>query len=269
MRALYARVALSPLRRGRGSGLPEREVAREAVTVDRDRLAAYDRVCGFRLRDELPATYPHVLAFPLALELLTDREFPFSPLGLVHIANRIELLRPIGAHERLDLRVRAADMGPHDRGTQFTVLAEAAVAGEPVWRGRSLYLHREGGGSGRSGDGEDAPVAAAVWRVPADIGRRYARVSGDANPIHLHPLTARLFGQPAPIAHGMWTAARCLAAYEGSLPPAFAFDVRFKAPLRLPARVTFWRRGFEFGVVGAARPHVEGVVTPANVNGGR
>jgi acyl dehydratase len=254
-----ARIAVHSLRRP--SALPDRELTR-TVDVDRGHLAAYDRVCGFRLRDELPATYPHVLAFPLAMELLTG-PFPFSPLGLVHVSNRIEQLRPMRVDERLDLRVWAADLRPHDRGTQFDMLAEARVDGETVWRDRSTYLHREGGGGRRGGDGEPPP-AAAIWRVPGDIGRRYARVSGDSNPIHLHSLAARALGQPGAIAHGMWTKARCLAALEGHLADAYAVDVRFKAPLRIPATAAFSFADGAFAVWAGSRPHLEGTITPGH-----
>jgi acyl dehydratase len=267
MRGAYARIlagaALGPLRR-RPDELPDRELTREGVEIDREHLIAYDRVCGFRLRDRLPATYPHVLAFPLSIDLMADSSFPFSPLGLVHIANRIEQLRPIDASERLDLRVRATDLAPHDRGTQFDVVAEAMAGGDVVWRGLSTYLHRER--AVRSGDRrEDAAEwpTSAVWSVPGDTGRRYARVSGDANPIHLHPLAARAFGQPGAIAHGMWTKARCLAALEGELPDAYAVDVRFKLPLRIPGRVVFSSRESAFAVNDAAsgRPHLTGALS--------
>ena len=123
--------------------LPERELTREGIEVDREHLAAYDRVCGFRLRDELPATYPHIVAFPLSMELITDTSFPFPAMGLVHIANRIEYLRPMTADQPFDLRVWAADMAEHDKGTQFQVHAEASVSGELAWRSTSTYLHRE------------------------------------------------------------------------------------------------------------------------------
>jgi acyl dehydratase len=240
--------------------LPDRELTRE-VSVDREHLAAYDRVCGFRLRDELPATYPHVLAFPLAMELLTG-SFPFSPLGLVHVANRIEQLRPVTADEQLDMRLWAEDLRPHDRGRQFDVVAEATVAGEVVWRDRSVYLHREQGGSSKSGRSEP-PSPNAVWRLPADIGRRYAGVSGDSNPIHTHPLLAKALGQPGTIVHGMWTKARCLAALEGTLPDAYTVDVRFKLPLRIPGRATFSTSSGSFAVHDArGRPHLEGSLDP-------
>jgi acyl dehydratase len=256
MRAV--RIARHSLRRP--GELPDRELTR-GLEVDREHVAAYDRVCGFRLRDELPATYPHVLAFPLAMDLLTG-PFPFSPLGLVHIANRIEQRRPLRAGERLDLRVWAADLRPHDRGTQFDMLAEAEVDRETVWTDRSTYLHRESGGGGGGRDREP-PVPSAIWRVPGDIGRRYASVSGDSNPIHLHGLAAKALGQPGAIAHGMWTKARCLAALEGELPAAYTADVRFKLPLRIPGRAAFAYRDGEFTVHDArsGKPHLSGRVS--------
>ena len=39
-------------------------------------------------------------------------------------------------------------------------------------------------------------------------------MSGDHNPIHLHPLTAKALGYPRQLAHGMWSLARCVAALE-------------------------------------------------------
>jgi hypothetical protein len=245
--------------------LPDREVTREGVEVNRVHLAAYDRVCGFRLRDELPATYPHMVAFPLAMELMTDTSFPFPVMGLVHIANRIELVRPMTAEEPFDVRVWAADLADHERGRQFQVHAEARVAGDVAWKSSSTYLHRSGGGGGdgkkEREDKADMP-SGAVWNVPGDIGRRYAAVSGDRNPIHLHPLSAKLFGMKAPIAHGMWTKARCLAALEGELPDTYTVDVRFKLPIFLPSKVVFSTDTREFDVRAAkdGKPHLSGQV---------
>ena len=254
--------------------LPDRVVTREDVEVDREHLAAYDRVCGFRLRDQLPPTYPHIVAFPLAMELMTDRSFPFPVLGIVHIGNRIEVVSEMTAAEPFSVRVWADRLAPHDRGTQFEVLAEASVGGAVVWRSSSTYLHREANGSNKersksqreSSDGHDA---SAVWSVPDDIGRRYAAVSGDRNPIHMHPLSAKLFGMKTAIAHGMWTKAHALAALEGELPDAYTVDVRFKLPLFLPSKVAFstWvetdGRHFSVRALKDGKPHLDGSVTAA------
>ena len=75
--------------------------------------------------------------------------------------------------------------------------------------------------------------------MPGEVGRRYADVSGDRNPIHLHPLSARLFGMPGMIAHGMWLKARCLAALEPVLADRFSVEVRFKLPVLIPGKVSF------------------------------
>jgi acyl dehydratase len=268
---IAAGVALEPLR-SRPDALPEEERRRDGIRVDRRRLAAYDRVCGFQLSDTLPATYPHVLAFPLAMELMASGSFPFGVLGLVHVGNAIEQLRPLDAGEPLDLRVWSENLADHRRGRTVDLVAEAYVGGEVAWRDRSTYLHREAQGNGSDStaqrNGSD-PVATAEWDVPGDIGRRYAAVSGDRNPIHLHGLAARLFGQKAAIAHGMWTKARCLAALQGHLPAAYTVDVQFKLPVRLPAKVAFasWTDGdvrrFALRDARSGKPHLEGSVSPS------
>jgi MaoC dehydratase-like protein len=236
---LYAKAVIGPLVPGGGDELPGHALAIEVVEVDRDHLAAYCRVCGFRIADRLPPTYLHVVAFPLALALMTERSFPFPLLGMVHIANRIEHRRGLGAGERPALRVWAENMRPHRRGRQLDLVAEATLDGAVRWREVSTYLHRgEGSGDGRRGDERDEPAGevVAVWSVPGDIGRRYAEVSGDRNPIHLHGLAARPFGFSGAIAHGMWMKARCLAALEGRLPEDYAATAEFRSPLGIPGR---------------------------------
>lgn len=247
---LYAKAAASgalsatPLG-GRADGLPDEELVVRDVEVDRDHLADYDRVCGFRLRDQLPPTYPHIVAFPLAVELMARRDFPFAMPGLVHVGNRITQLRPIHASEPLTVQVSLRDLRPHPKGKQFDAVTQVTVGEERVWSEASTYLRRGGGGDESAeepGPGRSLPAESsysAIWRVPSDIGRRYASVSGDRNPIHLSQLTARPFGQPSSIAHGMWTKARALAAFEGALPEEYTVDVRFRKPIRLPSKVAF------------------------------
>jgi acyl dehydratase len=276
-RAVAGSYALPLLRKvpvlgpAKASGLPDLAFGLDDVALDPAHVADYARVCGFGLRDALPPTYLHVLAFPLAMRLMTDSAFPFGVLGLVHVENAIEHVRPVTAAEAVSFRVHAEDLRDHPRGRQFDVVAVATVAGERVWEGRSTYLRR-GGGSGdgpkddNKGERAAPPAAEAIWKIPADIGRRYGAVSGDRNPIHLHNLSAKLFGMPRAIAHGMWLKARVLAALESELPPTFTAGVRFKRPVLLPATVAFSTEkhpdGRAFVVHDAKRgiPHLEGRV---------
>ncbi len=240
MAKLFAQAAFTA--RGRGGDLPDTHLARVAVEVDPAQVADYARVCRFPLADTLPPTFPHVLTFPLQVALMADRSFPLSLPGLVHVRNRVDVVRAIGAEEKLDLEVWAADFATHRSGATVDLVASVRSRGDEVWRGRSTYLAR-GASAPDGAPASDVDVAigevsdAAVWRVPDDAGRRYAGVSGDVNPIHLSGLTAKAFGFKRAIAHGMWVKARALAALSGRLPSAFTVDVAFKKPLYLPSTV--------------------------------
>ncbi len=256
---------------GGSNEVPDTVLRLGGIDVDPEALARYARVCGFRLAETLPATYPHVLAFPLHMALLTDGDFPFPAVGLVHIENRIVQHRPIAVGETLDLSVRATPLEDHPKGRQFTLVTEAHVGGELVWEDFSTNLRR-GKGSGeekkRAGR-EEPPPPSADWKLDGGLGRRYAAVSGDRNPIHMHDLSAKLFGFPRAIVHGMWTKARSLAALEGRLPAAYEVDVAFKKPILLPAKVTFGSEAAGTSTRFTVRsrdgaPHLDGTVKPAN-----
>ncbi|MBM2616641.1 hypothetical protein JIG36_13835 [Actinoplanes sp. LDG1-06] len=257
------RAVLGLIPRKRPAQLPALGFEQAGVRVDREHLAAYGKVCGFRLRDELPPTYPHVLAFPLAMRFMTLPQFPFPVIGLVHIANSITVRGPVDAGAVLDFSLGTRDLRPHARGTQFDLHVSARVDGAEVWASTSTYLSRSAQAGGRHDRTEwEAPAATAVWRVPARVGTDYAAVSGDRNPIHTSRVGARLFGFPRTIAHGMWSKARCLAALEGRLPAAYTVDVQFKQPIVLPATVNFAYGNGQFEIFGK-RPHLAGQVTPA------
>ncbi len=272
----YAKALIGPLIPGGGDELPDHDLEQTEVEVDREHLAAYNRVCGFGIRDTLPPTYPHILGFPLAMSLMTERAFPFALLGMVHIGNRIEQRTAIPLTAKPTVRVRAENLRPHRRGRQLDMVTEVELDGEVAWLEHSNYLKR-GGGADESAEPnplteriEPGTLAeSAVWKVPGDIGRRYAEVSGDRNPIHLHPLSARVFGFPGAIAHGMWTLARCLAAFEGRVPEAQTSEVAFQAPLRIPgkARLADAPRdgGWDFSLESpdGERAHVVGTLDPA------
>ncbi|MDQ1585520.1 MAG: hypothetical protein QOH80_885 [Actinomycetota bacterium] len=244
--------------------------------MDVDRLADYSRVCGYRLGSTLPPTYPHVLAFPQQLALMTDPAFPFGTAGLVHICNALTVHRPLPVDRSLALTVSVGPVSAHHRGAQVELVTEVRQDDTIAWESTSTYLSRGAsapGGATVAGkepvDGPTPPpMPTATWRVPADIGRRYAKVSGDFNPIHLHPLTARAFGFPGAIAHGMWVKAHALAALEGRLPESYRVDVAFRKPLTIPGTVRFSAvaadRGWDLGVWPGSgeRAHLLGTVRP-------
>ncbi len=286
---LYARAAaplipgasLLPFVPGRGKEIPDLELSMIGVRAEPEKVASYAKVCGFSLRGHLPPTYPHILAFPLHMAVMADGSFPFGAVGLVHVENRIVQQRRVGLEEEMSIRVTPTKLKPHPRGRTFALLTEVRVGQEKVWESTSTMLRRGGGerdgaskDSSSSAKGGDSAAdqaglgASSEWKLPGDLGRRYAAVSGDRNPIHMHSLTAKPLGFKQAIAHGMWSKARCLAALESRLPDAFSTDVRFRKPIFLPGRVEFLSAAqdeeIEFAVRDAKRqtPHLDGHVRP-------
>lgn len=271
MGILFAK-ALVPARRRAAPSVPTRTVMVTGVSQDASRLADYDRVCGFTLRDRVPATWLHVLSFPLQVHLLAGPDSTIRLAGIVHVANMMTQHRPVMVGERLTLSVRAANLRPHRRGALVDLIGQARVSDELVWDGISTYLAAgvtvAGVPEERPREPGDTMRPNARWRLPADLGRDYRRVSQDPNPIHTHRLAARAFGFSRPIIHGMWTHARALAALEGRLPEAYTAAVRFTKPIMLPSTVTFGSApdgaGWHLAVMTreGTKPHMTGLVIP-------
>ena len=245
--------------------------SRTGAVIDAAHVAAYASVCGFEARDRVPLPYVHMLAFPLHMDIMTSTEFPYPAIGTVHVANSIHQLRPLTAGERLDITVTATNLRPHPKGQVFDMLTTVHSRGELVWEETSTFLRR-GRGSDDAPAGStfpEAPAHGITWKLPGDLGRRYAGVSGDHNPIHLYPLTAKAFGFPRQIAHGMWSMARCVGALENRLPDAVTVAVAFKKPILLPGTVAFGSRavddGWAFSLSSpkSGAPHLAGLAAPA------
>lgn len=288
---LYARAALPmipgasklPFVAGSAKTIPDVELVVPQVRIDRQKLDGYRKVCGFPDATTLPVTYPFALAVPLHMALMTAGDFPFPAIGLVHVRNRIVQHRPIDAGEDLSVAVRAGNLQPHPKGRTFELTTEYRVGDELVWEGLATIFRRGGSSANQSppptpnADKDDAPdpidaievEPTTPWNIAGDIGRRYAKVSGDINPIHMHPLSAKLLGFPRAIAHGMWTKAHALASIDGQLPESYEVEVRFQRPVLLPAKALFGNAKADDGRIGFAlrdaakgTPHLRGLVTP-------
>jgi MaoC like domain len=241
----------------------------EPVTIERSHVDAYANVCGFPVKDTVPLPYPHLLAFPLQLGMMSDPGFPAPAIGTLHLENSITTHRRIAIGETVVASASVGPARPHPKGTTYEFLTVVTADGEDVWEETSTYLRR-GKGDPTASSGSifpDAEPNGVVWSLPGDLGRRYAAVSGDHNPIHLYPFTAKALGFPRQIAHGMWTMARCVAALENRLPDSVRVDVAFKRPVVLPGSVAYGSTavdaGYAFSMTNPedGSPHLAGRTT--------
>ncbi|MFO0692433.1 MAG: MaoC/PaaZ C-terminal domain-containing protein [Polyangiales bacterium] len=265
--ALEAHLALfTRPRRGRSAADVGRVGFRRAgVAPEPERLARYRGLVGLGDDGSLPPFYPQLVAAPLHLAILGDPAFPFPAMGLVHLANAIEELAPIASAAVLDLEAELVSARDVSSGVVFELETRAFVDGALAWRSITTALRRlRSSGKKVGGDAAVArprPDRRFTFDAPESMGRRYAEVAGDRNPIHQHALLARPFGFPRAIVHGTWTAARTLASFPELLPSRpRRIDVRFRAPVPLPSTVEAigWARGE--GVFLEARSRVDGAL---------
>ena len=255
---------------------------------NRKKLAQYHSVCGFSLINQVAPTYLCTEIQALQMDLMLDARFPFKILGLVHIANEVTQYRPITPKETVRLTCTFGHIEAHEKGKSFNVLGSAHVGGELVWECNSTYLARGATPSSQGASKERTQKTVAIaapsplpiadahsvvhsvvqeWRIAKNIGRRYAAVSGDLNPIHMSGMTARMFGFKRAIAHGMWTKARALASLP-KLPQAFKVQVQFKLPVFIPASARFtavlddnaFASSFRLDNKDGVKPHLAGTI---------
>ena len=252
-----------------GKELPDLTLERNDVLVERRLVDRYAAVCGFPTRDVAPVPYLHMLAFPLHMQLMTDASFPFPAIGSVHLENTIVQHRPVAIGETVSLSLTADNLRASTKGRAWDMFVTGRVGDEVVWESVSTYL-RVGKGDPDGNPGmqlDSVDARGPVWSLPDNLGRSYGAVSGDRNPIHLYPLTAKALGFPRHIAHGMWSKARCIAALENRLPDAVKVEVAFKKPIFLPGKAQFGAErndtGYDFTLVNpkTGAPHLLGRAT--------
>jgi acyl dehydratase len=269
--AMYLGALLSSRKHpGAISALPEVSYVRPRVVLESAHIADYARVCGFDEEHGVPVTYPQMLTFPLVMAFFCSADCPWPALGTVHLANRIEQRQQLSSGDALRVEVCTGALFAHDKGQVFTLESKITRGDDIVWEATQTVLRlgvkNPAGPAFASELKADVPLShQADFSAPGDIGRRYGRVSGDLNPIHLSALSAKLFGFRQAIAHGMWTKARTLAALMPRAAVAQAkVAVEFKTPLFLPARVSLWTtrnaQGAWFEVRNAKgdKPHLRG-----------
>jgi len=228
------------LKDGETVGRFEAELSDVSVT----QLSEYQAICGFAESKIVPLTMPQVIAAPLHMAVLTHPSFPLPAMGMVHVSSLITQERAIMSHEKLDIRVWVEGQRQARKGVEIDLMTEVNVNGAQVWSSVTTCLSMAAAGHGQKTAPqpvpEPAPTRSAVWTMPSNLGRRYGTIAGDRNPIHLWPITAKLFGFKRHIIHGMWLLARVVAELDDDLGEGrVEVDVAFKRPVFLPGTATF------------------------------
>ncbi|MFY0639396.1 MAG: hypothetical protein JXR16_00005 [Bermanella sp.] len=212
-------------------------------------LKDYHKVLGLTQTDYLPILYPHVLAGGLHMNMLTNKLFPFGLLGAVHLKNRITQYSKIENTQVMDIHSEMGAFRLLPKGLEFDFSTHVIVEGKKVWEEVSTYFM-----AGKFGGKENPSTQTSFelisldnaeeitqWLVPKNRGKKYAKISGDYNPIHMSATLAKLFGLKRDIAHGFGIVAEGIQA-SGTLESidnadqAIQLDVVFKGPVFLESQ---------------------------------
>lgn len=244
----YARVLLGrkPYSAPNGTVIEPVELEVRKVVLSASHIQRYREVCAVPASAQgLPPAYLHVLAMPLHMKLFVVDNFPVKVLGLIHLRNTIRVLAPVEERAPLKMRVYFETMRVTDFGQEYDFTTSYEQNGTVVWEEISTMFAR--GASGPK-EGSKRPVIersnhpetgvhSDMLDVADDTGWRYARVSGDFNPIHLTARTAQMFGFKQAVAHGMWSMGRCLASAALQIPNVkIQIDTQFKLPVYIPSQ---------------------------------
>lgn len=238
------------------------------VIIEPEKVGEFKKMCGYAMgRSDIPAPFIQSLFIGMMSRFISSSFFPISPMGLIQTGQSFDLIRPAAPGMKLDLYCRIVDMTRTAKGIISRFFMEAAPAGndpeakafsepeekEPVWQGIATYLTRSKTrkAKGKKPSHQEPPLPVReIIDVPGNTGRRYAAVSGDFNPHHLHTWTARPMGFKHPIAHGIWSMARAGASLEKAAghPTLTSMDGEFKLPIFMPGRITL---GYTFSETNA------------------
>ena len=247
MLGLYLQAAMKkarPFSAADVEGLQRAPVLWENLLPNTRRYKKYCKLAGWQQDDSMHPLYWQVRSLPLQLKLISSPQSPFAMLGLVHISNRVTDYTQCRPDIPCELIVRFGQVFQHRRGYAFEVVVTASQRGKPVYAAVGTYLARTGHSATGLPAWEERDMTlpddtSELTPIQASGGliRRYARVSGDYNPIHLSQVTAKLFGFKRAIAHGMWTAARVISDLQASHQlNGQEIDIQFKRPLFLPGK---------------------------------
>ncbi len=240
-------------RPGARGGAPVPRVSRHTrdVCLDEDWLARYREIVDIGSpAPVLPPLALQIAAMPLHLAILADPRFPFRAMGLIHVGQRVDQIGALPERGVYRLEAYTAESQGVRQGSRFELITEARIEGRLVWRSALVALARHESEATESAfeplstlipPGEpEVWSRVALMPAPEDLGRRYAAIAGDWNPIHQRAWLARPFGFARAIAPGAWTLARALAAAGWPRHEAFSLRAQFRKPVFLPSSLGVW-----------------------------
>jgi len=216
--------------------------------VDESKIQAYHKIVHWQETQSTPLhpCFLHLYAFKQHMQLMLDDRFPFALLGIVHLSNKIDVLTALDLSMDVELESNIVSFERHIKGISFKIESKFYQQQQLIWHSESELLAVDkksfsGKSHSRPYQLQSGSLLVNQWHCDSAVGRKYGKVSGDFNPIHLSQTSAKLFGFKSAIAHGMWSKARSISEFQEHIGDEFSVAVNFIKPLFLPSDVSLWK----------------------------
>jgi len=186
------------------------------ISLDLDNLKAYRQYFDFK--SKLPLTYIYIIAQRALLHLMLHKDFTIAVPGIVHISNEILLNPEFSVNEEFE--IKSSIYVPVKEGSLFpTAIIQFYQNGIEVAKNVSNYIAKRKSTQKRSKREVNestfgVPSFNENWFVKKSVGKSYAHLSNDKNPIHTSKLFAKIVGFKRPIAHGWFSVSRSVSIAE-------------------------------------------------------
>lgn len=226
--------------KGKFKTFPDLKMTWKNASTNKSQLKTYNKLIFNDDKNFLPILYPQLLAFPLHMKILAHPNFPYSSLGSFHFKNKVVQLRPILPHEIMNIEAQLLPGKLISQGIEYDIVTKVTIDNDLIWTGTATYLLR-----GKFGQDEQAPSGSLsmdsletstqldIWKLPLNLGRKFAKVSGDFNPIHLTKVSAHLFGLDSAVAHGICVLGQSISKLNLKIQRPVEIQNIFKGPLFL------------------------------------
>lgn len=208
---------------------------------------------AFRHPNEL-ASFTFVATFRLIIQCISQSNIPSSLMGLIHLKSRFEINKPQNWLAPTTITISLESALETEKGKLYEVVTKLVQAGETTIINTNTFLDKKRGytPTKEQGDNVSKKDTHSLGKPIAQVGLslktawQYARLSGDFNPIHLHPWLAKKFGLKNVLIHGMFNAhfATNEALNHLSITNS-SFEVVFNKPCFLPNQAYLKQYGDE------------------------
>lgn len=208
--------------------------AESKIQVNPKVIAKYNKLVAWD-KKEIHPCLPYALMTKIQISIVANKKFPFSPFGLIHKYEKIEVLKELKIGNWI-MRSRIPIIRKVNNGYEIDIISDLFINGELCWRSTTTAFKRTKNGLNKEAINREEIKSFSQVYLDKNLGRKYALFSNNFDLIHISDLTAKMLGHKKAIIHGMWTVARSLSEMQLNNYP-LTMNFKFISPIHMDSKI--------------------------------